>query len=53
MYEDYKTYINFLVVHGTLLWYPVNFRGFLQTSKLIVFTLCSVLNFTIKLKSGD
>jgi len=41
MYGKYKTYISFAVVKGTLLLQPINFGGFLQTSKLTVFTLCS------------
>jgi len=41
MYADYKTEIIFAVVEETLLWWPINFGAFLQTSKLIVFTLCS------------
>ena len=33
IYADYKTDINFTVVQGTLLWYPINFGRFLPTSK--------------------
>jgi len=38
-----ETDIRFAVAKGTLLRQPINFRGFLQTSKLSAFIVCSVI----------
>jgi len=32
MYDDYRTGISFAVAQGTLLWKPINFGAFWQTS---------------------